>query len=30
MPGTTADDHIELEEWGIVWINSVSDVSTLL
>jgi hypothetical protein len=28
MPGTTADDHIELEEWGMVWTNSVSEIST--
>jgi len=28
MLGTTADDHIELEEWGMVWISSVSDIST--
>jgi hypothetical protein len=30
MPGTTADDHIEFEEWGMVWISSVSDISALL
>jgi len=30
MLGTTADDHIELEEWGMVWINSVSDISTYI